>query len=80
VSPAEIPPLDDPSAPPGSQFPPGAFCLIAELLDLRVDVPYDISPSVRLCRGSEQQVRYIKEIVFPAAGFSQKQARLMYEL
>src|ERR1700733_4564310 len=72
--------LQDPSASPGLQFTPGAFCQIAELLDLRVDLPYDIAPDVRLCRGTEQQVRYIKTIVFPAAGFGQKQARLMYEL
>ena len=80
LSPLETPPLDDPSASPAPQFSPGAFCLVAEALELRVDIPYDIAPGVRLCRGSEQQVTYIKQMVFPAAGFGQKQARLMYEL
>jgi Apea-like HEPN len=54
--------------------------LIAELLDLRVDVPYDIMPGVRLCRGSPLQVKFIKDFVFRAAGFGEKRARLTYEL
>jgi hypothetical protein len=77
---AEVPPLDDLAASVGPQSSRAAFCLVAESLDLRVDVPYDISPGIRLCRATEQQAKYIKNFVFPSAGFDSKKATLLYEL
>jgi Apea-like HEPN len=40
----------------------GGFWLVAESLDLRVTLPYEISPSLRLAKATDQQRKYIDEL------------------